>query len=188
MPDLLYDLFLSDAKAAGFEDPETEAKRKMNECEIESAEREAVFNNIAPKNSDALRWNASASFVNEVANKYEVLICTATKAKLNSIIRWSSSRFNQWKKPDFIDKIIMLTKSNVPHYDSGEVVAGSFGAGGVGHGGTFGTSNYATKGAGGTYRLICLNGFVYVFLIDTNQVILFEGDCYPLTHELKAVD
>ncbi|RZD19647.1 hypothetical protein [Pseudoalteromonas sp. MEBiC 03485] len=186
MRDLLYDLMLSDAKAAGFEDPEAEVKRKMDECEKECAERDAVFNNTAPQNSDVTRWNASATFVNKVAKKSEVLLCRAIKSELNPLIRWSTSRFNEWKKSDFIDKVITLTKTNASHYDSGEVVAGSFGAGSVGHGGAFGTSNYATKGAGGTYRIVCLDGYVYVFLLDSNQVILFEGDCYPLVHELKV--
>lgn len=186
MKDLLYDLFLMDAKAEGHACPEIEAKRKLNECEAHCAEREAVFNNTAPRNSDVARRNASAAFVNEMTNKCDSIICRSTKSDLNRYIRWSSSRYNQWKKSDFIDKIITLSKANVTHYDSGEVVAGSYGAGSVGHGNAFGTSNYSTRGTGGSYRLISLDGFIYVFLLESTQVILLEGACYPTIQEIRA--
>jgi hypothetical protein len=103
-----------------------------------------------------------------------------TKAALNELISWSSSRYNSHTKSEVVESIIELVKAcDKDYYESPVWQTGSFSAGAHGHGGgKYGVSNFAVKGnRAGEYQLLIVDGLPYLIL-DSSDVVCFEGFIY----------
>jgi hypothetical protein len=103
-------------------------------------------------------------------NSHEVVEIKATKKDLNKIINWSSSKFNEYKKSEFVEIALREHARNNIKYTSQPFTSGSYGAGATGNA----RSNYGIKGTGGEYVIIAYGLNTYIF--DGNTVHSFASN------------
>lgn len=114
-----------------------------------------------------------------------VLIIKGTKKNLNEIIQFSSSRYNDYKKSDFVGwcyDYIRNADQTVPLEKTGEAITGCFSAGAHGHGGKKGSARFNAKFLNsGKYQFVVPFGMPVLILNDSLYVI-FEGFDYKDVH------
>lgn len=116
-----------------------------------------------------------------------VIEIKATKNALNKVINWSSSKFNAYKKSEFIEIVLRQQARDTSRYTSSEYTAGSYGAGATGNA----RSNYGTKGTGGEYLLVeyGLNTYIFnginVFSFTSNSEFIAKHSLSPKSIEFK---
>ncbi len=132
----------------------TEFKVTWKNSEFESEERQLLLSN-----------RLSSLFAEKT-----LIEISPVKSALSKVLKWSSSKFNEYKKSDVIELIMRdLSRENVK-YASQHFTSGSYGAGATGNG----RSNYGIKGAGGDYEVIAYDLNTYIF--DGNQIISFASN------------
>ena len=104
------------------------------------------------------------------ANK--VVDIAPSKSALSKVIKWSSSKFNEYKKADFIELVMNELTRESPKYASRHFTSGSYGAGSTGNG----RSNYGIKGTGGEYDVINYGFNTYIFAGDTVFNFVSNGE------------
>lgn len=148
---------INELRAQGIEDPiaylgaeAEEARKRSFECTDQETDpkkfaRERIERQLA----------ASENYKQETIKP--------TKANLNRVLIWSSSRINEWRKSDVVAHIQSATKRGedfISHY-----VAGVYSA--AWHG--YGSYSGSRRSSGGNYTVLVLDGKAYL-LDDTREI------------------
>lgn len=102
----------------------------------------------------------------------KVIEIAPTKSALNKVIKWSSSKFNEYKKCEFIETVMEELTRKSPKYTSRHFTSGSYGAGSTGNA----RSNYGIKGTGGDYEVITYGLNTYIVHGETVISFLSNGE------------
>jgi len=106
----------------------------------------------------------------ELFESYPTVALAPKRKDINAAIKWSSSKFNEYTKSQFVEIVLKMISRESAAYASDLFTAGSYGAGGTGNA----SSNYEVKGAGGDYTLISYDHNTYIF--DGNTVFNFTSN------------
>lgn len=117
------------------------------------------------------------------ASEDNVITVKPTKANLNSLIQFSKSRYNEYKKSEYVQYCLDALNNASPAKPLvyvPETTTGCFSAGAHGHGGKKGSSRFNAKfTTAGTYEMVVPFGMPFLIL-DHNKIVLFEGFYYNM--------
>lgn len=100
-----------------------------------------------------------SSYLSSLFTQHKIVEIDTTKSALNNIIHWSSSKFNEYKKSEFVKLVLSKQQRKNSLYTSHTFTSGSYGAGATGNA----QSNYRTKGTCGEYVVIAYGLNTYIF-------------------------
>jgi hypothetical protein len=128
-------------------------------------------NNIATILSQAMKKGGS------------VITLRKTKSALNAAIRWSSSKFNHYKKSDVINSIYQAINDDSVTYAIGlEYTTGTFSAGSTGSASS--NQNFSTSFNGySNYQLLTFLGHHYL-LCDSTDILTFSNASSQQLHDI----
>lgn len=125
-------------------------------------------------------WLRMSQMLKEI-NSENLLIIKPLKKNLNDIIQFSSSKYNEYKKSDYVNwcyRAIQNASPSNPIDEVWETTTGCFSAGAHGIGGKKGGSRFAAKfTTSGTYRMDIPFGLPFL-LLDNTKLVIFEGFDY----------
>lgn len=187
MHNLLSTLFTQEElDAFNKKEAEKKAHREKFEAEWKDWLKENQITAIAYQQMDYL-FNLL-----ERTKEDSVITIKLTKKNLNEIIQFSSSRYNDYKKSDYVRWCYEAVKNASPDtpLDSvGEATTGCFSPGAFGHGGKKGSSRFNAKfTTSGTYSMDVVFGMPFLIL-DNSKIVLFEGFEYnPVVKNKEIVE
>lgn len=115
------------------------------------------------------------------SDESDILIIKPTKKNLNEIIKFSTSKYNDYKKSDFVRwcyEELKEASPELPISGTPQVTTGCFSAGAHGQGGKKGSTRFKAKFTNsGTYELVVVFGMPFLIL-DSGLTVLFEGFDY----------